>query len=162
MNLRGVGNVMERDAGAFSTAWSAASPVLMALNLLPFPGAGLVIGLGIKMIFGDKPDKMAPHLSEQVVKPLLKAAQDKDYSARIMGLVYYPGTGADYAHFRECVQRWPQTAELFFAVMMGDAIKSNDWKRFLGFLRWLDRTNEEWIQMNERSNRRTRDLEGRD
>lgn len=161
MNLRGVGNVMEMDAGGASTIWSANSAVLMALNLLPFPGAGLVIGLGIKLIFGDKPDKTAPHLAENVVKPILAAAQSKDY-APVMGLVYYRGGDGGYAHFTECVRRWPQTAELFYAVMMGDAIKSNDWKRFLAFLQWLDRTNAAHIKQSAIMEKRVIDNEGRD
>ncbi len=139
MQLRGMGNVLEQDAGGAGDLWSTASPVLTLLNLMPFPGAGLVIGLALKVIFGNKPDKMAPHLAEKVIKPLIAAAESKDY-ASVIELAYKPsGDGAmPYELFVMCVSRWPQTAELFYTVMMGDAVKNNDWSRFMKFIRWID------------------------
>lgn len=152
-----LGNPLTADAGGIGDLWSTASPVLSLMNLMPFPGAGMVIGLALKVIFGNKPDRMAQHLADTVVKPLIAAAESKDYDS-VLHLVYKTsGDGKmPYELFQMTVMRWPQTAELFYTIMLGDAVKKNDWKKFNQFLRWMDRSYADALldqEMVDRENR---------
>lgn len=151
-------------AGGISTMWSGASTVLNLLNLMPIPGLGLIVGMAIKFIYRDKPDRLAPYLKDNVIKPMIAAAEKKDYASVIHLAYKKSGDGyMPYELYFQCVSRWPKSAELFYTVMMGHAAQTNDWTQLAAFTRWLDRTyNQAVAETTYRDSKIPPDRDGRD